>query len=151
MNEHKTLVSMVDKSEITQKVIVIADKGYKSFNNIAHFQKRNWNYIIRSKESYAIKYTTPDSDEFDVETTITLTLRKTEETIALLEKDSDRYRWIQTHITFDYLQHKQGRMYDLKLRIVRFKISDSAYETVFTNLPKYDFPAQVLKELYKMH
>ena len=75
MNEHKALVSMVDNSEITQKVIIVADRGYESFNNIAHFQEKAWNYIIQSKESYGIKYTIPDSDEFDIETTITLTLQ----------------------------------------------------------------------------
>ncbi len=53
-NKHKALVSMVDKSKITQKVVVIADRGYESFNNIAHFQEKNWNVIIHSKESYGI-------------------------------------------------------------------------------------------------
>ena len=38
MNEHKALISMVDQSNIQGKVIVIADRGYESFNNIAHFQ-----------------------------------------------------------------------------------------------------------------
>jgi len=60
MNEHKALVSMIEKSEATGSVIVIADRGYESFNNIAHFQEKNWNYIIRSKESYGIKYENPD-------------------------------------------------------------------------------------------
>lgn len=58
MNEHKALVNMIDRSDISDKVIVIADRGYESFNNIAHFQKKGWHYIIRSKESYGIKYTT---------------------------------------------------------------------------------------------
>ena len=53
MNEHKALVSMIDYSAISDNVILIADRGYESFNNIAHCQEKNWNYIIRSKESYA--------------------------------------------------------------------------------------------------
>ena len=150
MNEHKALVSMIEKSEATGSVIVIADRGYESFNNIAHFQEKNWNYIIRSKESYGIKYESPDSDEFDKETTITLTRRKTEDTIALIKEHPDRYRWIQPHTTFDYLLPRESKMYDLKFRIVRFKISDTTYETLFTNLPANEFPAEVLKELYKM-
>lgn len=150
MNEHKALVSMIEKSEILGKVIVIADRGYESFNNIAHFQEKNWNYIIRSKESYGIKYEIPDSDEFDIETTITLTRRKTKDTMALLQENPYRYRFIQPHTTFDYILSRENKMYDLKLRIVRFKISDTAYETLFTNLPANEFPAEVLKELYKM-
>lgn len=42
MNEHKALVNMIDRSDISDKVIVIADRGYESFNNIAHFQEKGW-------------------------------------------------------------------------------------------------------------
>lgn len=92
INEHKSLVSMIGKSEATGSVI---DRRYESFNNIAHFQERNWNYIIRSKESYSIKYENPD-----------------------------RYRWIQTYTTFDFLLllPRENKMYDLKFSIIRFKI-----------------------------
>ena len=38
----------------------------------------------------------------------------------------------------------------MKFRIVRFKISDTTYETLFTNSPANEFPAKVLKGLYKM-
>ena len=150
MNEHKALVSMIEKSEIHRNVIVIADIGYESFINIAHFQEKNWNYIIRSKESYGIKYEIPDSDEFDIETSITLTRRKTKDTMALIHENPHRYRCIQPHTTFDYLLPRENKMYDLKLRIVRFKLSDTTYETLFTNLPANEFPAEVLKELYRM-
>ena len=61
MNEHKALVSMIDDSAISDKVILITDRGYESFNNIAHCQEKNWNYIIRSKESYGIKFEAPPS------------------------------------------------------------------------------------------
>ena len=54
MNEHSALVSMVDRSKIQENVIALMDRGYESFNNIAHFQEKSWNYIIRAKESYGI-------------------------------------------------------------------------------------------------
>ena len=34
MNEHKTLISMIDRSNIPGKVIVLMDRGYEPFNNI---------------------------------------------------------------------------------------------------------------------
>ena len=40
MNEHRALVSMVDRSAISGKVIALMDRGYESFNNIAHFQEK---------------------------------------------------------------------------------------------------------------
>ena len=30
------------------------DRGYESFNNIAHLQEKKWNFIIRAKESYGM-------------------------------------------------------------------------------------------------
>ena len=45
---------MVDSSDISGKVLVLMDRGYESFNNIAYFQEKHWNFIIRAKESYGI-------------------------------------------------------------------------------------------------
>ena len=41
MNEHKALISMIDRSNIPGKVIVLMDRGYESFNNIAHLQEKS--------------------------------------------------------------------------------------------------------------
>jgi IS4 transposase len=41
-------------------------------------------------------------------------------------------------------------MYDLPIRIVRFKLSDTSYETIYSNLPREEFSADVLKELYHL-
>lgn len=150
MNEHMALVSMIDDSAILDKVILIADRGYESFNNIAHCQEKNWNYIIRSKESYGIKFDAPPSETFDIDQLITLTRRQTKQTKKLINENPNRYRWIQPHTTFDYLEPKEDKLYDLPIRIVRFEIADSVYETLYTNLPREDFPVNVLKELYRL-
>jgi len=150
MNEHKALVSMIDDSAISDKVILIADRGYESFNNIAHCQEKNWNYIIRSKESYGIKFEAPPNATFDIDHLITLTRRQTKQTKILINKDSNRYRWIQPHTKFDYIKPKEDKLYDIPIRIVRFEIADSVYETLYTNLSREDFPVDILKELYQL-
>jgi hypothetical protein len=40
MNEHSALVSMIDRSKIQDSAMIIADRGYASFNNIAHCQEK---------------------------------------------------------------------------------------------------------------
>lgn len=40
-NEHKALQEMVDCSSI-QNALVIADRGYESYNNMAHIQEKGW-------------------------------------------------------------------------------------------------------------
>lgn len=39
-------------------------------------------------------------------------------------------------------------MYAIPFRIVRFPVSENAYEVVVTNLDKKDFPSELLKQLY---
>jgi len=87
----------------------------------------------------------PNSEEFDVDTTLTLTRRQTKETLALLSAYPERYRWIQPHTTFDYIAPKDPAMYDLRFRVVRFRISGGCYETVYTNLDSETFPVGELK------
>ena len=43
-----------------------------------------------------------------------------------------------------------GDYEDLKLRVVRFKISDNSYETIFTSLPRNKFSIEDIKTLYGM-
>jgi hypothetical protein len=152
MNEHRALVSMVDRSTIAGKVIVLMDRGYESFNNIAHFQEKSWNFVIRAKESHGIisGLRLPDRLEFDEDITLTLTRRQTKETIPLLNEHPERYRWIQPHTTFDYIKRKGSNLYDLHFRAVRFQIADGIYETVYTNLDSSDFPPEKIKEIYHM-
>ncbi len=49
-NENRALTSMIDRSRITGHVIVIADRGYESYNNLAHIERKGWNYLIRTKD-----------------------------------------------------------------------------------------------------
>lgn len=45
-NEHKAFVDMIDRFESTNKTIFIADRGYESFNNMAHIQE---NKLMKQK------------------------------------------------------------------------------------------------------
>ena len=150
MSEHQAFVSMVDRSDIAGKVIIIADRGYESYNNMAHCQEKGWNFIIRAKESYGIisKLRLPAANTFDKKIILTFTRRQTKETKRLLQDQPERYRWIQPHSVFDYIQPKESTMYDLHFRVVRFKIPGGGYETVYTNLSAEDVSPEMLKQLY---
>ncbi len=151
-SEHRALVTMVDRSNIKEKSIIVADRGYESYNNMAHIEKKGWFFVIRAKESFGIitKTVLANSEEFDVQITITLTRRQTKLTRQLMSEDPSRYRWVPPHATFDFLQHKDEKMYDLNLRVVRFLIADGKYETIYTNLDKEQFPASAIKQIYNM-
>lgn len=49
---------------------------------------------------------------------------------------------------FDYLREHSSSLYYIRFRIVRFQLPNGSSETLFTNLPAYEFDVEQLKELY---
>lgn len=152
-NEHKAFQKLVDCSGI-EKALVIADRGYESFNSMAHIQEKGWFFLIRVKDSSGIKQglELPETECFDVDIYLKLTRKKTNEVKQLL-KDKNHYRMVSSTQPFDYLPLKNKKaeltqFYELNFRIVRFPISEDTYETVVTNLDKAKYPSAELKNLY---
>ena len=158
--ENKALTEMVDRSTIKGKVIVIMDRGYEAYNNMAHIQEKGWFYLIRVKDFGQHKtgilhgLDLPDTAEFDEYIDLNLTRKQTNEMKKLFQKKNE-YRKIAHNKTFDYLPSKSRKsdatvLYHLPFRIVRFPISDNSYEVVVTNLDATEFPPDSLKKLYGM-
>jgi len=47
--EHEALNQMVDRSDIGL-ALVMADRGYESYNVMAHIQEKGWKYLLRVKD-----------------------------------------------------------------------------------------------------
>ena len=155
-DESAALTAMVDRSAI-ESALLLADRGYESYNNLAHIQEKGWNFLIRIKDGtagIASGLALPATDEFDVPFHLKLTNKQSNEIKELL-KDKNHYRHIKNAIRFDYLP-RTSRKYDpavffeLHFRIVRFPISDTACETIITNLDASAFPLHDIKRLYAM-
>ena len=155
-DECGALVSMVDRSCL-DRVLLLADRGYESFNVLAHIQEKGWNFLVRVKDGVggiACGLDLPDTAEFDVPISLNLTVKQTNEMKALL-KDKNHYKYIGSSARFDYLprcsrKHDPTVFYNLSFRVVRFPITDTTFETVLTNLDSVAFPPTKLKELYAM-
>ncbi len=155
-DECGALVSMVDRSRFDH-VLVLADRGYESFNVLAHIQEKGWKFLIRIKDGIggiACGLELPDTPEFDVPIALNLTSKQTNDVKRLLQ-DKNHFRYIGSSSRFDFLpthsrKHDPPVFYTLSFRIVRFPISDCSFETVITNLDSTAFPASELKKLYAM-
>lgn len=158
--EDKALTKMVDQSAVSGKPIVIMDRGYESYNNMAHIQEKGWFYLIRVKD-FSIHKTgilhgleLPDTDEFDEYIDLNLTRKQTNKMKQLFQRKNN-FRRISHNKKFDYLPTKSKKseetvLYHLPFRIVRFPITDNTYEVVVTNLDVKEFPPDELKKLYGM-
>ena len=155
-DESGALTDMVDRSGIEQ-ALLLADRNYESYNNLAHIQEKGWYFLIRIKDNTAgivSGLILPDKDEYDVPFHIHLT-RKQTNSIKKLLKDKNHYKLVTATQRFDYLpqtsrKHDPTVFYDLSFRIVRFPISDTMCETIITNLNAEQYPLTEIKRLYAM-
>lgn len=157
-NEHSAFVDMVDRYDKTVPTVFIADRGYESYNNMAHVQEKNQFFLIRIKDSSSTGIlkgmSLPYDDEYDININLSLTRKQTNETKELL-KNKNEYKYMSHNSKFDFLPQTSRKYvamkpYLLHFRIVRFKITENTYEVVLTNLDKKNFPAEELKKLYAM-
>lgn len=132
------------------KAIFIADRNYPTWNNMAHIISSAHFFLIRSKDilsssSILRKFNLPD-DEFDIDLSITLTTKQTND----VKEHPEKYRFLSTSSTFDFFE-KDHPFYTIHFRVVRFKLEDShTYESIVTNLDREEFSIEEIKELYHM-
>ncbi|MBO3287532.1 IS4 family transposase, partial [Paenibacillus polymyxa] len=149
-NEGRALAAMVDRSPIKSKTIVIADRGYESYNNFAHIERKGWNYVIRVKDldsnGILSGLRVPSSGEFDWDIHLTLTKKQTKEVKA----HPEMYKFVPSTSTFDFLDLQENLFYPISFRVVRFILPNGTYETVITSLSTADFPPDEIKSIYNM-
>ena len=149
-NESQALNNMVDRSDIKEQTIVIADRGYESYNVFEHIKKKGWNYVIRVKDigsnGIASGLSLPNQETFDIEHSTLLTRRQTNEIKAHPEK----YKFMSSNQNFGYLPVGDKGTYPINFRVVRFAISENTYEVIITNLAEKEFPAEKIKEIYNL-
>ena len=155
-DERRALIAMADRSDILN-ALLLADRGYESFNVLAHIQEKGWKFLFRIKDGntgIVSGLDLPASDSFDISFSLNLTNKQSNETKELF-KDKNHYKFMSDSRGFDFLpnessKHSPAVWYTLNFRIVRFPLSDSTYETVITNLDADLFPPEEIKRLYAM-
>ena len=157
-NEHRALCDMVDRYDSAIPTVFIADRGYESYNNMAHVQLKGQFFLFRIKDfnSHGILqgFDLPDKDIFDFPISLSLT-RKQNNSTKQLCKDRNRFRCIPPNSNFDFLPAKSKHsdppsFFQLHFRIVRLEVVPGKFEVLITNLPTDSFPPSKLKYLYSL-
>ena len=150
-HENAALVEMINRSNIQDSAIVIADRNYESYNTLEHIRKKGLHYLIRLREAAGILSNLPLPDgEFDLPTQIFLTRRQTKAVKALMMENPGIYRFLPSKLNLEFLPNGSTDFYPLSFRIVRFHISVDSTETLITNLDADAFPPEELKHLYHL-
>ena len=140
--EHRACIQMIERVTL-DKVILIADRGYENYNIMSHAIEKGWKFLIRIKDVHsngiASGLELPQTAVFDMDINLILTRNQTK------SKKQAGYKFMPTVQTFDYLPIGSKEDYPISFRIARFKIADDSYETVITNLDRFCFSAENLR------
>ncbi len=150
-DEFAAFCSLVDSHSLLPGVfdIFIGDRGYCSYNNMAHVINRGQFFLFRTKDIHAKglvgNFAYPDSDSFDVTVNVTLT-RSHKKSIPI--PDGSYRRFVDAATSFDFIEYGSSDTCQLAFRVVCCPISEDSFECIVTNLTADDFPAEKIKRLY---
>ena len=150
-NEPRAICVLTDNIEDNSGYgnLIIADRGFATYNFFAHAIEKGVYFMARAKdvntEHIIGKKFGELPDEFDM-TVHRIMTRSTSERKWKKPENRDQYRICKRN--FDFVDESNSE-YGMDLRLVRFKISETAYENIVTNLPA-DFTSVIIKELYEM-
>ena len=122
-DEFRAFCSMVDRIPLLPETsdIYIADRGYCSYNNMAHAMEKGQHFLFRSKDVLS-------------------------KGIPILPGSHPRF--IEADISFDYVQYGSDDTYTMTFRAVRMQLPSGMYECLVTNLSPTQFPPERLAGLY---
>ena len=147
MNEKAAFLTLLQRQD-QGKNIFIADRGYASFNNFAYCIHNNQLFLIRIPESFAKSLCPSDTkwlekDLEDADLTLHIGRSKKKQYFQL-----ENYHHIPRGRHYDFLPAGSDMVDCLKLRIIKFPLSEGSFGYMATNLPAYGFSTKTLIELY---
>ena len=150
-DEVGALKFILDWYGVQKKTLIVADRGFESYNLLAHFQEKQIDYLIRVKQERTAMREVAKLPMKELDTDISFTITTTQ-----TNKDKENgYIFLQTHKNKNRVYSSNTNCtrwdfpspYPMKLRIVRFMLDTGQYETLATSLPR-SFTLQEIKELY---
>ena len=149
-DEIGAFISMIDRFPADEKVIFIADRGYESYNVLAHIMEKGMHFLIRVKRpgscGILCKLGLPNEQPFDGSFQLLLTKKQTKQV-----KDNPLlYRFIPKPARFDFCDLQFRPFYPMLFRVVDVEISNGCFEYLITNLIPSAFPPDKLKRLYRL-
>ncbi len=138
--------------DFPEKTIIVADRGYESYNTFAHFLAHpNVDFLVRVKQDRSAmrEIGKLPMQELDVDISFTITTTQTK-----ADKENG-YILVQTRKNEDRIYSNKTRAghwdfpspYPMKFRVVRVLLDTGEYETLATSLPR-SFTPEEIKELY---
>ncbi len=151
-DEIGALVEMLQRNTFDRPTIIIADRGYESYNVIAHLlDKPNTHFVLRIKQNHSAMREVARFPMCELDCGIKFCITTTQ------TNEDKRNRYIFLQIPKKSKEGSKTRRarwdfpspYLLKFRIVRFQLDTGGFETIATSLPP-SFTSEDIKYLYHL-
>ena len=151
-DEIGALVTMLQRNDFEEKTLIIADRGFESYNLIGHcLEKPNTDFLIRVKQSRSAMREVAKLPLCELDCNISFTITTTQ----TKEDKKNGYVFLQVPKKSKAgSKTRRGRWdfsspYPMRFRICRFLLDNGEFETVATSLPS-SFTLADIKELYHL-
>ena len=149
-DEFRAFCDMVDRQDVPDDTawVYIGDRGYCSYNDMAHVQEKHQFFLFRSKDvpvrGMAQHLPVPKEGESDTWLNVTVKRSHSKKVVA----SGDYVTFVDAKTSFDFLPYGSLDTYTFPVRVVRFLLPDGSYECIMTNLPSDEFPPNIIKQIY---
>lgn len=151
-DEIGALVEILKRNEFTEPTILVADRGYESYNLLAHLlSKENLDFVIRVKQNHSAMREIARLPMCELDCDIGFTISTT-------QKNEDKR---QGHIFLQVPKKSKASAstrrarwdfpspYPMRFRIVRFQLDTGGFETIATSLPR-SFTLEDIRDIYHL-
>ena len=151
-DEIGALITMLERNTFDQRTLIIADRGFESYNLLAHCtEKSNVDFLIRVKQSRSAMREVAKLPMMELDCKIGFTITTTQ------TNEDKKNGYIHLNIpkkSKATTKTRRGRWdfpspYPMHIRICRFMLDSGEFETVATSLPS-SFTLDDIKELYHL-
>lgn len=151
-DEVGALVFMLGWHDFNEKTLIVADRGYESYNVFAHLMNTpNIDFLIRVKQDRSAMREIGRLPMAELDTDVSFTITTTQTNID----KKNGYVLLQTRKKEEREYSNKTRAgrwdfpspYPMKFRVVRFALETGEYETLATSLPR-SITLSEIKELY---
>ena len=151
-DEIGALVEMLRNNDFLSPTLIIADRGYESYNLLAHLiEQENVDFMIRVKQNHSAMREIAKLPFCELDCSIGFTITTTQTN----EDKKNRYIFVQVpKKSKESSKTRRARWdfptpYPMRLRIVRFQLPTGEFETIATSLPQ-EFTIEDIKYLYHL-
>jgi hypothetical protein len=152
-DEIGALITMLKRNDFGQKTLIIADRGFESYNLIAHLlEKPNTDFLIRVKQKRSAMREVAKLPMLELDCDISFSICTTQKDT---DKQNQNYVFVQVPkkskpgTNARYRRWDFGNYYPMRFRICRFQLDNGEFETVVTSLPR-SFTLEDIKGLYHL-